>query len=65
MKETFYVYTWGNNPKRLSLKGRICTVLIRSQRMNSALIQFIDNGQREIVSRNALRKAFEGVRVTK
>lgn len=53
---TLYIYRWGNNEKRASLKGRRCRVLARGS-MNSALIEFCDNGQREIVSRNALRKA--------
>lgn len=50
-----YKYSWGNNEKRQKLKGRECLVLARG-RMNSCLIEFTDNGQREIVSRNALRK---------
>lgn len=50
-----YKYSWGNNEKRQCLKGRECLVLARG-RMNSCLIEFTDNGQREIVSRNALRK---------
>ena len=50
-----YKYCWGNNSKRETLKNRICKVLYRG-RMNSALIEFTDNQQREVVSRNALRK---------
>lgn len=50
-----YVYVWGNNPKRAELKGRNCRVLCRLA-MNSAYIEF-GGGDREIVSRNALRKA--------
>ena len=49
-----YLYVWRNNAKRATLYGRLCRVLIRG-RMNSALVEFED-GQREIVSRNALRK---------
>ena len=49
-----YTYTWGNNPKRISMKGRVCKVLACGK-MNSALIEFRD-GQREIVSRRSLRK---------
>ena len=49
-----YIYVWGNNPKRASLKGRKCRVLMRGKK-NSALVEF-ENGQREIVSRNALRE---------
>lgn len=51
---TLYRYTWGNNAKRATMKGRTCRVLARGA-MNSALIEFED-GQREVVSRNALRK---------
>ena len=33
--------------------------VIHRGNMNSALIEFVDNGQREIVSRNALRRCKE------
>ena len=49
-----YVYIWGNNPKRITLKYRRCRVLQRFS-LNSAIVEF-ENGQREVVSRNALRK---------
>lgn len=49
-----YVYAWKNNPKRKGLFGRKCRVLIRGK-MNSALVEF-ENGQREVISRNALRR---------
>jgi len=52
---TNYRYIWGNNEKRATLKGRMCRVVARG-RMNSALVEFTDNGQREVISRNALRK---------
>lgn len=48
------VYIWGNNPKRAELKGRSCRILCRLA-MNSACVEF-EGGQREIVSRNALRR---------
>ena len=51
---TEYIFCWGNNSKRATLKGKLCKVLFRG-RMNSALVEFKD-GQRECVSRNALRK---------
>jgi len=47
-----YVYRWGNNPKRATLKGRRCRVLARLAK-NFALVEF-ETGQREVVSRNAL-----------
>jgi hypothetical protein len=49
-----YLYRWGNNPKRATLKGRQCRVLARLAR-NSALVEF-ENGQREVISRNALKR---------
>ena len=49
-----YTYAWGNNEKRATMKGRTCRVVARG-RMNSVMIEFTDNGQREITSRNALR----------
>lgn len=49
-----YIYTWGNNEKRKTLRGRKCKVLYRGK-MNSCLVEF-ENGQRECVSRNSLRK---------
>lgn len=49
-----YYFAWGNNSKRAELKGRKCRVVFRG-RMNSCLIEF-ENGDRECVSRNALRK---------
>jgi hypothetical protein len=50
-----YEYRWGNNPKRLQMKGRRC-VLLKSLKMSSAIIQFIDNGQIEVTSSRALRR---------
>jgi len=51
-----YYYAWKNNEKRATLYKRLFKVIVRGT-MNSALIEFIDNGQREIISRNAIRKA--------
>lgn len=53
---TTYRYAWKNNSKRKTLYGRECRVVVRSA-MNSALVEFTDNGQREVVSRYALRKS--------
>ena len=55
MCEQLYTFRWGNNPKRKSMQGRVCRVVARG-RMNSVMIEFSDNGQREVVSRNALQK---------
>lgn len=49
-----YRFAWGNNEKRARLKGRRCRVIARGA-MNSVDVEFED-GQREIVSRNALRR---------
>ncbi len=49
-----YRFAWRNNEKRATLYGRRCRVLVRGK-FNSALVEF-ENGQREIISRNALRK---------
>jgi len=49
-----HIYTWGNNPKRAMMKGKSCRIITRG-RMNSVLIE-LENGQREIVSRRALRR---------
>ena len=49
-----YFYTWKNNEKRETLYKRACRVLVRG-RMNSCLIEF-ENGQREVVSRNAVKR---------
>lgn len=54
--EQFYRYRWATNEKQRDMKNRICRVLFRARRMNSCLIEFVDNGQRECVSRFAVRK---------
>lgn len=51
---TEYIYTWTNNDKRKELKGRLCKIIARLS-MNSAYVEF-ENGQREVISRNALRR---------
>ena len=57
MSEFPYIYAWGNNPKRKTLKGRACKVLARMAK-NSIVIEFED-GQQEVTSRNAIRTAKE------
>lgn len=52
---TVYYYAWGNNSKRETMKGRHCVVLARGKK-NSIMISFLDTDQREIVSRNSIRK---------
>ena len=54
-QEQLYTFRWGNNHIRKAMQGRVCRVIARGK-MNSCCIQFVNNGQREIVSRNAIRK---------
>lgn len=49
-----FVYGWGNNAKRATLKGRRCRILAGPSRMRTVLIEF-ENGQRETSSVRALR----------
>ncbi len=51
-----YLFNWANNSKRATMKGRECIVLARGK-MNSILIEFCDNKQKEIVSRNSVVKS--------
>jgi hypothetical protein len=50
-----YVYAWGNNERRATLKGRRCIVLARGA-MASVLVQFVDTGERVVTSGRALRR---------
>ena len=59
MEEQYY-FAWKNNAKRETLYKRPCKVLARGTK-NSIMIQFIDNGQREITSRNAVRRMPKGI----
>jgi hypothetical protein len=56
---TLYAYCWRNYLGLPSLegkrKGETCKVLVRGSR-NSALIEFVSDGFRAVVSRNALRR---------
>ncbi len=49
-----YYFAWKNNSKRVTLYKRHCRVLARGAK-NSCQVEF-ENGQREIISRNALRR---------
>jgi hypothetical protein len=48
-----YKYNWKNNEKRKTLYGRTC-LLLKVGKKNSILIEFTDNNQKEIVSRNSI-----------
>ena len=50
-----YIYNWGNNTKRATMQGRVCRVLARGKK-SSIMIEFLDNGQREITDRMSVRK---------
>ena len=47
------IYRWGNNSKRATMKGRECEIIAKGKK-GSVLIEFADNGQREIVSWRAV-----------
>ena len=49
-----HIYYWGNNSKRIGMKGRKCRILAVFK-MNSIWIEF-ENGQTECVSRRAVRR---------
>ena len=51
--DQLYVFHWGKY--RPELKGKTCRVLARGT-MNSALVVFIETGERVVISRNAIRK---------
>lgn len=55
MNPMVYRFAWANNEKRKTLVGRDC-VIVTSGTKQSALVEFLDGGQREVVSRRALRK---------
>ena len=57
--DQLYTYAWSNNAKRLTLKGRVCKVMGRAEHMGTILIEFLDDGSQEIVSRRSLRKVKE------
>lgn len=50
-----YRFAWRNNPRRAQLFDRRCRVLVVGRRM-SVLVEFLDNGERVVCSRRALRK---------
>ncbi len=58
LRREIYIYAWGNNSKRAILNGRECVVVARGT-MSSCLVEFVDNGQREVISLRALRRARE------
>jgi hypothetical protein len=62
MNHELYRFTWGDCRQRPSQsylpgrKGTLCRVLLRGGR-NSALVEFVAEGVRHVISRNAIKKA--------
>ena len=52
--EFTHTYGWKNNERRAAMFGRPCRVVVRGA-MGSVMVEFED-GQREIISRRALRR---------
>ena len=52
---TQYRYAWANNEARVRLKDRLCEIVQRLK-MNSVIVRFIDNGEIQVISRNAIRR---------
>jgi hypothetical protein len=50
-----YRFAWRNNERRAELYGRECRI-VASGAMRTALIEFLDNGERVTTSQRALRK---------
>jgi len=59
MNAPTHIFAWGNNDKRATLKGRPLRI-VASGAKQSCLVEFTDNGQREVVSRRALRRPTKG-----
>ena len=57
MAEQLYIYRW-NRPGLPDRKGTLCRVLARGK-MNSAAVEFLQDGFRAVTSRNALKRATE------
>lgn len=62
MSEQVYLFRWkspvdryGNRTKWPEMYGRHCRMLVHGG-MNNRLVEFLDDGQREIVNGNAIRK---------
>ena len=53
--DNLYIYVWKNNNKRIKLKGRMCKIIAIGKK-NTVAVQFLDNNQKEAISRRALRK---------
>lgn len=57
MSSAVYVYVWGNNSRRLALKGRRCRIVASGGRMRTVLVEFLDTGERVSTSSRALRRS--------
>ncbi len=55
MIKQIYIYSWGRDEKRESLKGRPCFILIEdSSPVKMCLVKFTDNNQYEVCSKRCL-----------
>ena len=55
MHRMVYTFLWANNDKRHKMASRECVIIAKGAK-RSALVEFLDNGQREVVSVLALRR---------
>lgn len=62
MGEQIYEWRWRKFPVDGDRYKKLCRVLARG-RMNSCLVQFLEDGKKYIVSRNGLAKACECDRI--
>lgn len=56
MASTEQLYVWRVATRYPDRKGTLCRVLVRGK-MNSCLVEFVNDGYRTITSRNYVRKA--------
>lgn len=56
MASTEQLYTWRVATRYPDRKGTLCRVLVRGK-MNSCLVEFVNDGYRTVTSRNYVRKA--------
>lgn len=54
MSQVVYRYAWGNNSRRAALKGRLCVIETTGGKQ-TALVRFLDSGERVTTSIRALR----------
>jgi hypothetical protein len=55
VQDRLYTFAWGNNERRAELVGRVCRKIARGAK-GTALVEFLDTGERVTCSFRALRK---------